>query len=552
MNSYKIGEARKECCTTGAFKDRVVVEKLVCQAIVGVKEPERMQRQKVVIDVTMYLDTSCCSLMDNLEKTISYATVAREVLKYTEESKHYLLETLCHGIARMVCLKYGAPECTVRVEKPRAIPLADQAVVEITRTREFFTEEQARESLKAEGGAMKMVVGEGESLVFLALGSNLGDTVSNLSTAVDRIVEATKATSVSTSGLYSTPPTYVTDQPSFVNACIAISTAVDPFSLLRIVKEIEAQMGRDFTTQRNGPRVIDIDILMHGDVKLEAPTLIIPHQEMHKRLFVMLPLCDVAHAGTTHPVVGKTFESIRDTLLINSAKRVVGEENPLDLVRILPLAKNATWELGRKTVVLGIANTAQQAAMTEGVAGVLVGDLNVFKEVRKNVENQKVVFAPKTKEDLVGGLALEPEMLKLPQEVLNDLGKLKETAELLKGSQCGLILEAPSVPTPVDYMENVVAALQVHGIHRWRVVIDPCLEKNAVQLLKGDITYSTLWHPQAWSLQAVSIPSNSSPSLSVLTQTAVQKNAAFIITPNPSVTTDVCSTADALFRSGWN
>ena len=94
--------------------------------------------------------------------------------------------------------------------------------------------------------------------------------------------------------MYETEPQgEVLDQPDFLNAVVAIETELDPDGLLRLVKGVEAELGRDFGQVRHGPRVIDIDVLLLGDIRLETARLTLPHREVTTRRFVLVPLLGV-------------------------------------------------------------------------------------------------------------------------------------------------------------------------------------------------------------------------------------------------------------------
>ena len=94
--------------------------------------------------------------------------------------------------------------------------------------------------------------------------------------------------------MYETEPQGdVLDQPDFLNAVVAIETELDPDGLLRLVKGVEAELGRDFGQVRHGPRVIDIDVLLLGDIRLETARLTLPHREVTTRRFVLVPLLEL-------------------------------------------------------------------------------------------------------------------------------------------------------------------------------------------------------------------------------------------------------------------
>lgn len=126
--------------------------------------------------------------------------------------------------------------------------------------------------------------------VTLALGSNLGDRASNLAQACLEISKFCTVTK--TSSIYETPPWGVTDQPAFLNQVLITSTELSPVELLTAVKNVEVKMGRQ-ATYRYGPRLIDIDILLYGDLMMDTPTLVIPHPRMFERAFVLVPLLEI-------------------------------------------------------------------------------------------------------------------------------------------------------------------------------------------------------------------------------------------------------------------
>jgi 2-amino-4-hydroxy-6-hydroxymethyldihydropteridine diphosphokinase len=111
------------------------------------------------------------------------------------------------------------------------------------------------------------------------------------------------------SSIYETPPWGVTDQPAFLNQVLTGTTELEPDGLLNAVKAIEKKMGRQ-PTFRYGPRLIDIDILLYGDIVLDTPDLVIPHPRMFERAFVLVPLLEIA-PDLVSPI---THEPVSDLL----------------------------------------------------------------------------------------------------------------------------------------------------------------------------------------------------------------------------------------------
>ena len=138
--------------------------------------------------------------------------------------------------------------------------------------------------------------------VYLGLGSNLGDKRGNIERAVERLHEISSGLKVSS--VYETAPVGVTLQPSFVNAVCGMWTELSVYELLREIREIQREAGVRGPVL-NGPRMLDIDILLYGSLVTDLPHLTVPHPRMTEREFVMRPLVEIA-PGVVHPVTGMT------------------------------------------------------------------------------------------------------------------------------------------------------------------------------------------------------------------------------------------------------
>ena len=126
---------------------------------------------------------------------------------------------------------------------------------------------------------------------------------------------------VGTSSFYRTSPVVYKDQDWFVNLVVKIKTALNPFDLLEEIKGIEEAMGRKTNTVRFGPRVLDLDIIFFDDQVIQTDALEIPHPRMHKRRFVLKPICDI-EPSMMHPLLGKDMRSLLDCLQ-DSEQRIV-------------------------------------------------------------------------------------------------------------------------------------------------------------------------------------------------------------------------------------
>jgi len=147
---------------------------------------------------------------------------------------------------------------------------------------------------------------------YIGLGSNLGDRKQNIEKALELLGKTPKIKVCSVSKFYETAPVGFKDQPDFVNAAAKIETTLKPLKLLAVCQSIERRLKR-VRTIRWGPRTIDIDILLYGDLITRSDKLILPHPEMHKREFVLKPLNDIA-PGVVHPLSGKTVAELNEQL----------------------------------------------------------------------------------------------------------------------------------------------------------------------------------------------------------------------------------------------
>lgn len=160
-------------------------------------------------------------------------------------------------------------------------------------------------------------------IVYLSLGSNVGNREANLRTAIEKLKGI--GNPVAVSSFYETEPVEVaTTQPWFLNCAVKLDTEKMPRQLIAAILGLEQEMGRQ-RKQQKGPRTIDIDILLFGSSVIEIPALTIPHPKMHQRRFVLEPLVEIA-PDVRHPGLKRTMRELRDGLAPGQTVRKVASD----------------------------------------------------------------------------------------------------------------------------------------------------------------------------------------------------------------------------------
>lgn len=264
--------------------DKIKITDLEVFANHGVFPEENTLGQKFLVSAVLYTDTRRAGLTDDLAASVHYGEVCAFIDRYLREHTFCLLERAAETLAEELLLETkGLRKIRLEIKKPWApigLPLKTVSV-EIER---------------------------GWHTAYIALGSNMGDREKYLDDAVRAMDSIRGCTVKKVSHFIETPPYGVTDQADFLNGCLELRTLLTPGELLEELHRIEQDAGRE-RILRWGPRTLDLDIIFYDDLISEEDTLCIPHVDMHRRKFVLEPLCEIA-PYKRHPVYGKTVHEL--------------------------------------------------------------------------------------------------------------------------------------------------------------------------------------------------------------------------------------------------
>ncbi|KAI8847860.1 Dihydropteroate synthase-like protein [Chytridium lagenaria] len=556
--------------------DAIFIRELTLSTIIG---------QRVIIDIKLHLLLKQDFLLgDVVPRVHNYRSIARMVTEKVEASSYKTVEALITTIAKILIIECHAPKVTVQVRKPSALVFADSAGLEIVRDRNSF-----RNELRLREEEKKALEGRSAS--------------TNIQNAIETLSKEASIQLLDTSFLYETAPMYVQDQPAFLNAVFKIQTSLSPQDLLKLLKKTEAEFGRDFGTIRNGPRILDLDIIFFDNLELKDENLIIPHPRIAEREFVLRPLCDIA-PDLEHPALSKTCSQLLSLLAHSEGY------TPNTIQRVFPIG-TSLWALGQRTYVMGILNVTPDSFSDGGKFTALTTAINHVKQMiqagadiidiggqstRPNAEEvsveeeiQRVV--PVIKEMRAQGIHVpisvdtyRADVAKQAIEAGGDMinGPMFGQAASLKVPYCLMHMRGtPKTMTKLTRYENddvvtsvkkdltnrVAVALQ-YGIYRWNLTTDPGIGfaktpeqsfelikrlKNITELEDGSLGIPVLVGPSRKSFLNSGLSMQKPPEERVWGTAAactasVAGGATFLRVHDIAEMRDVIAVADKLYR----
>ena len=310
--------------------DKIRIDDLKIYAYHGVFDEEKEKGQIFKVSCELLLDLYEAESGDNLDKTVSYDEVAHLIYDTVTKEKCDLIEAVAANVVNEILINFKkVNSVTVKVSKPDAPIQLDFKNVSVSVTKK-------------------------RHIVYLGIGSNLGDREGNLKFAIEQLGKDDFINVKQVSAFINTEPYGPVEQPDFLNGVVEIETIYSPEELLHVVNDIEKEAKRERLVHW-GPRTLDIDILLFDEEIIRSKDLIIPHREMHKRMFVLEPFKEIA-PDVIHPVYRKTIEDLYDEL-------VKSAENPREeLPFILPEIVDDLWVKEKKIVYAGVPGAYAEAA----------------------------------------------------------------------------------------------------------------------------------------------------------------------------------------------
>ncbi|SCU99313.1 LAME_0G02674g1_1 [Lachancea meyersii CBS 8951] len=456
------------------YTDRLVISGLKLLTLIGVFTFERMQKQYVTIDIDVPWDK-------HSDSNINHQKVIQEVVSFVEASNFKTVEALVECVAHLALLQpyfeqNRSAAVIVKVLKLNAITATEGVGVSCTRTLADFSGKEVpkvgqsqflSEVFDLPAVQVTPVVSGKPSVAYLAFGTNVGNRLANIQCAIDLLNANADVIVRKTSSIFESEPMYFQNQPQFLNGCLEIETRLSPNDLLRLCKHIEYEDLKRVKEFENGPRSIDLDIILYKngngeDIVMSTADLVVPHPRLIERTFVMEPLCELVPPNEVHPVtaepiinhLNQVYEQLNDEDVlckliplpkINGADRFLKFKNKLIKDTVSGRLTAATVS---PTLTMGIVNTTPDSFSDGGKLGNDVSSqLLRIKEMVQDVLslNEQVIID-------IGGCSTRPNSA---QATLDE--ELERTISLIRAVRACDSLPQEKVILSIDTYQSEVA-----------------------------------------------------------------------------------------------
>jgi dihydroneopterin aldolase/2-amino-4-hydroxy-6-hydroxymethyldihydropteridine diphosphokinase len=272
--------------------DEIRIENLECFAYHGVNPEENEQGQLFYINAVLYTEIRKAAANDDLALTTNYSKVAKFINEAMTKETFKLIEAAAEKIARDILLEFTlVKRLDLEIRKPNA-------------------------PLNLNFTSISVKITRGWQRVYIATGSNLGDSEQLIYTAIEQIKQHKQIRDVRASKLISSIPYGVTGQPDFLNGALTFQTLLTPYELLEYLQGLEKAAGREQDNKKSirwAARTLDLDILLYEDTLIDEADLVIPHPDLHNRDFVLIPLISL-NRHLKHPVLNCGMKQLLDNL----------------------------------------------------------------------------------------------------------------------------------------------------------------------------------------------------------------------------------------------
>lgn len=327
--------------------------------VIGVFTFERLQKQVVDLDIKL-----------TATPQVLFREVIDSVVSYVENSNFKTVETLVSRVSQLILQNNEdtVKSVDVKVTKPNAINYTEGVGVS---SKFNFGDFHNVPTLETENPnellfnlpVKQKEIEDKEHTVYIAFGLNVGNQMAQIRHALD-LLNQYKVKVLATSLMYLSKPMYFKDQPNFYNGVFKATTRQTPHQLLATLKKIEYEhidRKKDFS---NGPRLIDLDIILYDDVCVNTEDLVVPHKLMLERTFVMEPLCELIPPNFIHPVTLEPVHHHLHQLLKAESDGSIQELSHLEQLVPMPRLDGDVNPLkfdqlhnSRETLIMGILNT---------------------------------------------------------------------------------------------------------------------------------------------------------------------------------------------------
>lgn len=262
--------------------DTIFIKNLRIETLIGVYDWEKEQRQEVLFDIHVEVDTSESAISDDIRDAVNYKTITDRVVAFVQSQQFDLVEALAESVASIILAEFATSCVHIQLTKPGVVHGGADVGVRITRT--------ALECLRT---------------AYVGLGSNI-NAKQNLKKAL-ALLESTFGDLI-VSPAYENPAVGF-EGDDFINLVVSFDTPFNAYALLDKLRELEISLGREAHVESYTSREIDMDALALSDVVLHAPHFTLPRKCMTKFAFVLKPMADIA-GDYTHPELRKTYSQL--------------------------------------------------------------------------------------------------------------------------------------------------------------------------------------------------------------------------------------------------